>query len=256
MPENTVPAFLTAIELRVNTLEMDVVISADREIVVSHEPWMSHVICSHPDGRPVKKSEKTALNIYRMNYVDIQQFDCGMRIHKKFPEQQKLKAVKPTLKIVVRSSEKFAKEKGYAIPHYNIEIKSEKKDYNKFQPEPQVFVRMVVDEIRRLGVEERTIIQSFDVNVLELLNKEEKRKFAISYLVSSGRKLSTSLKKLTFTPEVFSPNYPIASEQMVKDCHALGIKFIPWTINDQKAMDKLKGWGCDGGITDILFDKS
>jgi len=255
MPENSMPAFFKAIELGVNTLEMDVVISKDNEIIVSHEPWMNHQICSHPDGTPVKKSEEKKLNLYEMTSHDIQQFDCGMRFYNKFPAQQKLKAVKPSLKIVVRSVEKFAKDKGYPQPRYNIEIKSDKKDYNKFQPEPAAFVRLVVDEIKRLGIEGRTIVQSFDVNVLELLHKEKERKFAIAYLVSSGKKLRSSLKKISFTPEIFSPRFQLVSKQMVDDCHAAGLKIIPWTINAQDDMDQLKAWGCDGGITDLLFEK-
>ena len=253
LPENTMPAFLKAVELGVNTLELDVVISADKEIVVSHEPWMSHVICSHPDGTPVRKKEKASLNLYHMKYAEIQQFDCGMRGHPKFSQQKKIKAVKPTLKVVVKSSDNFARDKGFPAPHYNIEIKSDEKEYGIYQPQPKDFVRLVVDEIRALDIEDRTIIQSFDVNVLELLNKEEKRKFSISYLVSSGKKLNSSLKKISFKPEIFSPRYQIVSERMVIDCHAIGIKIIPWTVNDQQAMDKLKTWGCDGGITDILF---
>jgi len=255
MPENTVPAFLKAIELGVPTLEMDVVISKDKEVVVSHEPWMSHEICSHPDGTPVRKSEKKKLNLYQMNYNDIQQFDCGLRFYKKFPDQQKLKAVKPTLKIVVRSTEKFAKDKNYAQPKYNIEIKSEKKHYNTYQPEPAAFVKLVIDEIRRLGIEDRSIVQSFDLNVLELLHQQKDRKYAISYLVSSGKKFSTHLGKITFVPEVFSPRYKLVSEKMVTDCHAMGIKIIPWTINEQEDMNQMKAWGCDGGITDLLFGK-
>ncbi len=254
MPENTVPAFLKAVELGVNTLELDVVISADKEVVVSHEPWMSHIICSHPDGTPVKKKEKATLNLYHMKYAEIQQFDCGMRGNPKFPQQEKIKAVKPTLNIVVKSSDKLAKDKGFAAPHYNIEIKSEEKEYGIYQPQPKEFVRLAVDAIRKLGIEERTIIQSFDVNVLELLNKEEKRKFSISYLVSSGKKLNTAMKKISFTPQILSPRYQLVSKQMVEDCHAEGIKIIPWTVNDQKVLDQLKGWRCDGGITDILFN--
>jgi glycerophosphoryl diester phosphodiesterase len=253
MPENTVPAFLKAIELGAQTLEMDVVISADQEIVVSHEPWMSHVICSHPDGTHVKQKEKATLNLYHMKYTEIQQFDCGMRGNLRFPHQQKIKVSKPTLKVVVKSSDKHAKDIGLPAPKFNIEIKSEEKDYGVYQPQPKSFVRLIVDEIRTLGIEDRTIIQSFDINVLELLHKEENRKYSISYLVYKGKKLNTSLKKITFIPEVFSPNYQLVSEQMVKDCHALGIKIIPWTVNDQKVMDQLKAWGCDGGITDILF---
>jgi len=256
VPENTVIAFLKATELKVNTLEMDVIISKDHEIVVSHEPWMSHMICSHPDGTPVKKKEEKTFNLYQMNYDEIRQYDCGMRGNKKFPDQKKIKAVKPTLQEVVQSVEKFAKDKNYPQPKYNIEIKSVAEDYNIFQPEPKEFVKLVLDEIRRLGIEENTTIQSFDVNVLELLNKESDRKFSIAYLVDSGRKLNANLSKLSFTPNVFSPAYTLVSERMILECHAKGIKIIPWTINDRDAMKQMKDWGCDGGITDLLFNRS
>ncbi len=253
MPENTIPAFLKAIELGVQTLEMDIVISRDSQIVVSHEPWMSHVICSHPDGTPVLKSEEKKLNLYQMDYADIRQFDCGMRFYATFPDQQKIKTVKPTLKEVVQAVEKFAGDHGSPSPKFNIEIKSERKDYHIFQPQPKEFVKLALDEIDRLGIEDRSTIQSFDVNVLELLHKQTNRKYSISYLVSSGRKLKTSLHKISFIPEVFSPKYQLVSQQMVRDCHDSGIRIIPWTINDPLAMNQLKAWGCDGGITDFPF---
>jgi glycerophosphoryl diester phosphodiesterase len=253
MPENSIPAFMKAVQLGVTTLEMDVVISKDHEVVVSHEPWMSHVICSHPDGSPVKKGEEKQLNLYQMDYQDIQQYDCGMRRNPKFPDQKKMKTVKPTLKVVVKSVEKFAKDQNYPSPKFSIEIKSEAKDYNTFQPEPKEFVKLVLDEIRSLGIEDHTILQSFDINVLEVLHQQENRKFSISFLVDSGRKLNTHLSKITFVPEVFSPAYQMVSPKMILECHAAGIKIIPWTVNDKETMNQLKEWKCDGAITDILF---
>src|SRR5688572_19393487 len=90
MPENTIPAFLKAVELGVSTIEMDVVVSMDGQIVVSHEPWMSDVICTRPDGQPVSKKEAKSFNFYQMKYAQIQSFDCGMRLDPEFPNQQKI----------------------------------------------------------------------------------------------------------------------------------------------------------------------
>jgi glycerophosphoryl diester phosphodiesterase len=253
MPENTIPAFFKAVELGVTTLEMDVVISKDEQIVVSHEPWMSHVICSHPDGRPVKKSEAKKLNLYKMDYAEIQKYDCGMRLHPKFPDQKKVPAVKPALKAVVRSVERFAAENKYTQPRYNIEIKSEPGAYDKFQPIPTKFVEMVVTEIRRLGIEEMTSLQSFDINVLEELNKVPGRKFEISYLVERGKNLEKKLSKLSFKPEIFSPSYKLVSEEMVEECHKLGMRIVPWTVNDRGDFERLKGWSVDGVITDVII---
>ena len=250
MPENTMPAFLKAVELGVTTLEMDIVISADQQIVVSHEPYMSHIICAHPDGRPVKRSEAKKLNLYKMKYADIQSYDCGLRVHPKFPDQQKVKAIKPTLKIVVKSVERFAADNKYTQPAYNIEIKSHPKGYNLFTPEPAQFVDLVVTEIRRLGIESRTTLQSFDRLVLEELNKVEQRKFRIAYLVERGKKLQKNLAKLSFKPDIYSPNFRVLTEASFKQAHDLGLKVIPWTINDIGMMERMIGWGIDGIITD------
>lgn len=250
MPENTLPAFLKAVELGVSTIEMDVVISNDEEIIVSHEPWMSHVICSHPDGKPVRKSEAKKLNLYKMNYEEIQKYDCGLRFHPKFPDQKKMPAVKPTLKMVVRAVKSFAAGNKYTQPHYNIELKSTPDGYAEFHPDPATFTDLVVNEIRRLGIEEVTTLQSFDRNVLEAFHKKPERKFTISYLVEKGKNLDKHLAKLTFKPEIYSPRYKLVSEETVNACHALEIKIIPWTINDKAEMEQLKSWGCDGGITD------
>ena len=250
MPENTLPAFLKAVELGVNTLEMDVVISADGLIVVSHEPWMSYKICSHPDGRPVEKDEEMDLNIYKMSYTEIQTYDCGWRMYPKFPEQQKIKTFKPTLEIVVTGVQSFAAINNYTQPRFNIEIKSEVSGYNTYQPGPEKFVQIVVSEIRRLGIEGVTTLQSFDTNILEQLNQPSGHTYAISYLVEKGKKLKKNLSKLTFTPDIYSPLYKLVSASTVTECHEQGMRIIPWTINDRGDMERLKAWGCDGGITD------
>ena len=251
MPENTLPGFIHAVELGVTTLEMDVVISGDGQIVVSHEPWMSADICTQPGGKLITRDNEKTFNLYKMDYAAIQGFDCGMKVNPKFPDQKKIPAVKPTLKMAVRMIRSFAEDNKYPQPRYNIEIKSDAKDYNIYQPDPAKFVDIVVTEIRRLGIEDVTTLQSFDLQVLEELNKRADRKYRIAYLVEDGKKLSKNLAKLTFKPDIYSPLFTLVTETTVTECHALGMKIIPWTINDKATMDKLKGWGVDGGITDF-----
>ena len=90
MPENTIPAMYKAIDLGVTTLEMDAVITKDREVVVSHEPFFNHEITTKPDGTEVKESEERNLNIYHMTYEEVKQFDVGKKNHPRFPRQQKM----------------------------------------------------------------------------------------------------------------------------------------------------------------------
>jgi len=250
MPENTLPAFMKAVEIGVTTLELDLVVSADKHLVVSHEPWMSHIICSHPKGKPVTRREQKSLNIYKMPYKDVQTYDCGIRMHPDFPNQVKVNAIKPSLNMVVRSVRRFAEDQHYREPAYNIEIKSDEKYYDVYVPKPAVFVELVVEEIRRLGIENQTTVQSFDVNVLEELKKVEDRKFRIAFLTGKGRKFAKNLSKLSFKPDIYSPKYKLLSENTINELHQQDIKVIPWTINDKAEMELLINWGVDGIITD------
>src|SRR4051812_6006714 len=76
-PENTVTGFLEAIKLGVSVLEMDVVISRDLKVVVSHEPWMNRDFCTKPGGGPIERFSRKKYNIYTMSYAEIAAYDCG-----------------------------------------------------------------------------------------------------------------------------------------------------------------------------------
>jgi glycerophosphoryl diester phosphodiesterase len=51
MPENTIPAMIKALDLGVTTLELDLAVTKDGQVIVSHEPYMNPVICLTPESR-------------------------------------------------------------------------------------------------------------------------------------------------------------------------------------------------------------
>ena len=250
MPENTIPAFLKAIELGVTTLELDLAVSKDQLLVVSHEPFMSSTICSHPDGRFVTKDEARELNIYEMPYAEVQKYDCGLRPHPRFPGQEKIAAYKPKFSDVVDAVNIFCFERNLKPPAFNIEIKSHQMAYDIYMPGPEVFVGLVVDQIRKLGIESNSTIQSFDVEVLKELEKVRNRSFTIAFLVENEKGLENNLALLPYIPDIYSPYHKLAKKKVIRKCHELGIKVIPWTVNKQKRMVKLIRKGVDGIITD------
>ena len=93
MPENTIPAMLHALELNVTTLELDVVITKDKQVVLSHEPFFNHEITTKPDGALVAEAEEKSLNIYQMTFEEVKRFDVGTRPHPRFPLQKKLSLI-------------------------------------------------------------------------------------------------------------------------------------------------------------------
>jgi glycerophosphoryl diester phosphodiesterase len=167
LPENSIPGFLRALELGVTTLELDVVISADSQIVVSHEPWLSAEICTTPDGFFIDTARQQEYNLYRMRYADISRYDCGGKGHPRFTHQVPMRTHKPTLAEVVSAADAHARSLGRALPRYNIETKCSAPGDDIFHPRSDVFSALVVREITRLSIIERSTLQSFDVRTLQ-----------------------------------------------------------------------------------------
>lgn len=250
LPENTVPAFLKALAYpQVKTLELDLAVSQDSQLVVSHEPWMSHHICSHPDGRPVTEAEEDELLIFQMPYDSVRQYDCGSRGNARFPQQQAQPAYKPLLREVVQEADAFAKQQERALPRYNIEIKLEP-DYDGVKaPGPQTFARLLLEEIKALGIAERATVQSFDVRPLQQLHRMDSS-ITTALLIDNPNGVAVNLQALGYTPDIYSPYYKMVTANVVKTVHDRGMKIIPWTVNDTTAMKALIELGVDGIITD------
>ena len=254
MPENTIPAFLKALDLGVTTLEMDVVITKDKQVVVSHDPYFSAAFSSTPDGRPVDKKDQKNLILYQMDYAEIKRYDVGANGNSEYPEQQKVKTYKPLLSEVIEQAEMYRKEKKLPAFSYNIEIKSEESEYNKSQPEPAEFCNLVQAIVSKHLAPERTVIQSFDFAVLKYwklqTNAGKYPKVRLSALVANLRSPEKNLEMLGFKPDIYSPYYRLISQEKIARLHAQRINVIPWTINQREDMKRLKDWGVDGLITD------
>ena len=123
MPENTIPAFIKAIDLGVNTIEMDVVISKDKKAVVSHENYFNYETTTQPNGEYITKELQENFNIYKMDYSEVRKFDVGMKYNPNYPQQEKIKCYKPLLAEVIDSMENYAKTMKKPTLYYNIETK-------------------------------------------------------------------------------------------------------------------------------------
>lgn len=248
-PENSLPGFLAAIQYPLQTLELDCVISKDSAVVVSHEPWLSSVICLLPDGTPITKEKEDSLIIWQMTYAEIQSFDCGKTRNPNFPEQNTQPAYKPLLSEVVNRLKEHCKSKKIRFPNFNIEIKSNPEWDNIKTPEPELFARLVLSQVKALGIKRKTCIQSFDVRSLKAI-KAMDDEVTLSFLVSNEKSIEENLAELGFQPEIYSPNYALVTPELVTKAHQIGIQVIPWTVNEQEDMKKLIEMGVDGIITD------
>ena len=248
-PENTRPAFITALDLGVTTIELDVVITADQQVLVSHEPWISAGICLNKDGTPINKNDEKSLNIFHMNYEDVIQYDCGSKPNPGFPDQKKLKVSKPLLQDVIIAVEDHIRSYTQYEVDYNIEIKSTIDGDDKFHPTPEVFSELVYNLVDQFLPMNRVVFQSFDVRVLKYLHKKYPS-CRLALLVSNLKSVSRNLAELGFNPSAYSPSHKLVSNAAINYLHARKIRVIPWTVNDEDRIKKLKTMGVDGVITD------
>ncbi len=258
MPENTIPAMMNALDLGVNTLEMDVCVSKDKKIFLSHEPFFNYEITTKPDGHFISEEKEHDYNTYTMTYDSIVKYDVGLKPHPRFPKQQKMAAVKPLLADLFNAVKESYKTKRQAYPFFNIEIKTMPETDNIYHPEPKEFTEMLMAVIRENGMEDQVIIQSFDFRSLSYLHQKYPHiKTAMLVEASDKRSFRKQLDDLGFAPTTYSPAFEIVTPALIKEAHEKNIRIIPWTVNDASKIKELKNWGVDGIITDYpdLFNK-
>ena len=249
MPENTIQGMIKALELGVTTLEMDVVISKDKQAVVSQEPYFNHEFSLTPDGKEILLKDEKKYNIYKMNYAEVRKFDVGNKIHPRFPGQQKFKAYKPLLNELIDSVENYVKLNRLAKPDYNIETKLIRKGVGEFQPSPEEYVDIIMAIVKQKKLEKRVIIQSFDIRTLKYLHQKYP-KMRTSLGIDEKEDFENNINDLGFKPTIYSPYSVLVGKSLVDKCHAAGIKIIPWTVNSLKDLKYLINLGVDGVITD------
>jgi glycerophosphoryl diester phosphodiesterase len=248
MPENSIPAMLKALDLGVVTLELDLAISKDGKIVVSHEPWMNPVICLLPNGETIPGNGKD-FNLYQMTYEEIQKFDCGSKFHSRFPKQANFQVNKPLLKDLIQVVEKYVRDHHLPLPNYNIEIKSSIEDDGLFHPTPPQFSTLVYEQIDNLLDWDRVNIQSFDVRVLQYFHQNYPE-VRLAVLVDNPLDFENQLQQLGFIPAIYSPYFEKLDATIVKQLKNKGMKVIPWTVNSTDDMMDLLNMKVDGIITD------
>ncbi|QBJ85321.1 glycerophosphodiester phosphodiesterase [Chryseobacterium gleum] len=275
-PENTIPAMKNALQMNVTTLEMDLAITKDKKVILSHDAFLSPELVTKPDGTYIPKDSGFYYKIYEMPYAKIKTFDVGLKKLDRYPDQKKMKAQKPLFSDVIDACEAYARELKRPLPYYNIETKTRPFSDNIFHPEPREFVDLMMKIIVEKKIQDRVIIQSFDPRTLEIIHKEYPEiKTALLVEKVDDKKLAQQqayfkniplekfkmypdhlngvagdMKFLSFTPTIYSPEHTLVTAQLIKECHALGMKVIPWTVNTKERLKELKDMGIDGVISD------
>lgn len=250
IPENTIPSMYKAIDYDVHTVEVDVVISRDKKVVISHDIYFHPDITTTPDGKQLTPKEAQQILLFNMDYDSIRKYDVGLKPHKDFPQQVKMPVYKPLLSELIDSTDWYAKSKGKSVM-YNIELKTTPGTEGVKTATVEELVDLTVQVVRDKKLESRSYLQSFDFRPLQLIHKKYPD-LTTAVLIGGNdkRTFEQQLTELGYNPEMYSPHYSVVTPELVKECHKRNIKLIPWTVNTLEEMKRLKAMGVDGIITD------
>jgi glycerophosphoryl diester phosphodiesterase len=233
LPENTIPAFEYAIGQGVDALELDLAVTKDGVLVVSHDLHMNRAICVGPEG-------ETAIR--KLTFAEVRQWDCGALQAAGFPKQTPVPGTRmPSLDEVLA----LAPGGGF---EFNIETKIDRK-HPELAPEPEAYAKLLVDAVRRHGLEQRVIVQSFDFRTLHEVRRLAPEIRLSALYAGLPKELAKISREAGGTP-IVSPQWRLVTGRGVKKAHAAGLKVIPWTANGERAWSKLVKARVDAIITD------
>ena len=243
-PENTLAGFERALAIGVDTLELDVGVTRDGVVVIHHDRRLNPDLARGPDGKWVSAPAPT---IHSLSYPELQRYDVG-RIRpnseyaQRFPHQKPIDGTR-----IPKLEELFAKTRAGKV-RFNIETKLVPEAPEE-APAPEPFARALIAEVRKAGVAARTTIQSFDFRTLAVVQREAPE-IATAYL-TSGKK-GDGMPRMVHEAKgrIWSPNFQDLEPDALAVARELGIKVIPWTVNEPADIARVLEMRVDGIISD------
>ena len=235
-PENTMPAFEYALKIGVDALELDLAVTKDDVLVVSHDPHMNPAICTPPAGW------KGTNVIREMTLDQLRLWDCGAKRHPQFPRQEPVPGTR-----VPALDEVFA-----LAPRGSFEFNVETKIFAKrpeLTPSPEEFSRLLLEAIRKHKLEERVIVQSFDFRTLKAM-KSLAPEIRLSALFEPYTTWDPIKATIELGAPIISPHFRLVNAEFVESAHKAGLQVVPWTANEESEWRKLADAKVDAIISD------
>ncbi|MCK5799999.1 MAG: glycerophosphodiester phosphodiesterase [Deltaproteobacteria bacterium] len=241
-PENTLAAFRYALALGVDTLELDLQVTRDDVLVVSHDAFVFPARCLGPKGKRLRRP----VLIRSLRATEVARYDCGSLRHPRFPEQHLVpRAHLPRFEEVLKLVAKHHRRR------HPVELNVETKivpAYPDRSPTPRRFAALVIAALSRHKLVGRTTLQSFDYRTLRAARRIAP-KIRIALLTDGSTTDYVALAR-RYKAKILSPRHDWITAKDIHDLHRAGVRVIPWTANDAAVWKRLVAAGVDGIITD------
>lgn len=265
MPENTLPAFERGLAIGISTLELDIGITSDGVAVIHHDRALNPNTTRDAKGDWLSATGPLirSLTLAQLQAYDVGRLKPGTAYAREFDRQQAVDGTRiPTLAALFRR----VKELGANDVQFDMETKISPSSPGDTLP-PDEFVKVLLAVIREHGMESRVMVQSFDWRTLVLVQQQEPRIRTVYLTVQNPRSNTVASGAWTagFTlaqhgnaprmvkaagGPIWSPNFNDLTPELLKEAQALGLKVIPWTVNEPADIERIVAMGVDGIISD------
>jgi glycerophosphoryl diester phosphodiesterase len=270
-PENTLEAFTTALGIGVTTLELDLGMTKDGVLVISHDSYLNPDHTRGPDGQFLAAQGPAirSLTLDEVKRYDVGRLKPGAAYAANFPEQRGMDGVRiPALTELFE----FVRRSGASAVRFNIETKLTPTS-GADTPDPETFAQAFVAAVREAGLASRVSLQSFDWRTLKMAQRIAPEIERVCLTIDGGP--ADTLQRGAPGPSpwtagfdiddfggstprlvqaagcaVWSPRFADLAKDKVAEAKSLGLKLIPWTVNDPADMVRLIDMGVDGIISD------
>jgi glycerophosphoryl diester phosphodiesterase len=241
-PENTLPALRHALAAGADGVEIDVRVTADDRLVLAHDATLPPDRCLSLDGRRIR----AGLAIRGFTFEALRRFDCGAIPDPAFPAQRAIPGTPiPSLDEVLDLLSALEPSAAREATLF-LELKHEKRAPS-LSPPREHFARLVADLLQERGFTDRTIVLSFDHDLLR----------AVRALAPALRSMplvdrDVDLAALAQREEAswVGPRHGRLTAASVEALHEAGVKVFAWTANAPRDQDRLAALGVDALGTD------
>ncbi len=247
--ENTIEGFIACLDFALDSIELDVAVTADDVAVVVHDPVLNPDLTRRPDGMWLADHGKAirTLTLAELSQFDVGRVRPGSAAAVAHPEQRAFDGARiPTLAAVFAAT-------GAAGIRLDVELKTDP-DRPDLTVSPAAMAEIVVHVAQASGALGRLAIRSFDWRGLDYLRTQHPD-IPLAWLTDATQGADTPARVeqaasgSRYRP-TWAPAHATLDAGMLQDAHARGLRVVPWTVNSAADMQRLIDWGVDGICTD------